>query len=103
MLVKDGKADHIRRQQVGSKLDTLENAIERAGERVGQRRFAHPRNVLDEQVTTGNQRHYRESNRFRLTLDDGFDSLLEPFDLLDRVGAGYLFAADWLEVPHELA
>ena len=34
---------------------------------------------------------------------DGFDGLLEPFNLLDRVGAGYLFAADGLEVPHELA
>src|SRR6185369_15146037 len=103
MLVENGKADHVRRQQIRSELNTLKIAIERAGERVGQRRFADAGHVLDQQMTTGDEGDNSESNRLRFALDDGFDSRLESFDLLDRVGAGYLSAVDWLEVPHELA
>ena len=58
-------------------------------------------------IDAGGARPYLErfiqSNRLGLAFDDGFDGPLEPFYLLYRIGAGYLFAADWLEVPHELA
>jgi hypothetical protein len=54
-------------------------------------------------MTAGDEGDNRQSNRLGLAFDDGFDGRLEPFDLLDRVRAGYLSAANWLEVPHELA
>ncbi len=75
VLVEDGKPDHVGRQQIGSKLNSLKSTIEGARERVGQRRFAHARHVFHQQVPTGNQRNNGQPNRFRLALDDGFDSL----------------------------
>src|SRR6185369_17249599 len=103
VLVVNRQADDVGWQQVGSKLDTLKDAVERAGERMGQRRFTHAGNVFNQQMTTGDEGDDRQSNRLGLALDNGFDGRLEPFDLVDRVGAGNLSAADWLEVPHELA
>ena len=68
------KANHVRRKQIGSELDSLESAIQCACQRVSQG-FADARNVFDQKVTAGNQSHYRQPNRFRLAFDDSFDSL----------------------------
>jgi hypothetical protein len=101
VLVVDRKADDVGWQQVGSELNPLEVAIESPSERVGQGGFTHAGHVFDQQVTTGNQRDDGQPNGFRLALDHGFDSSLQPFDLFDGIRAGYLSAADGFEVPHE--
>jgi hypothetical protein len=49
------------------------------------------------------QRDDGQSDCFRLALNDRFDSLLQPLDLLDRIGACYVFAADWLEISHQIS
>jgi hypothetical protein len=46
--------------------------------------------------------HDREPDGVGLSFDNSFDSCLQPFNLIDRVGAGYLSALDSLEVSHEL-
>jgi hypothetical protein len=60
-------------------------------------------NVFDQKVTTGDQSDDSQTNRFGLSLDDSFDSALEPFNLFDGAFAGNLSATDWFEVSHELA
>jgi hypothetical protein len=56
--------------------------------------FAYSGNVFDQQVPTGDQCDYRKSDCFRLAFYDGFYSLLQPLDLLDRIRAGYLLVSD---------
>src|ERR1043166_1248685 len=89
-------------QQIGSKLDALKTAIERACERMGQGCLADTGHVLHQQVTTRHQRDDGQSNRFGLALDDSLHRALQAFNLFDRVGAGYLSTTDGFEVPHEL-
>ncbi len=58
--VIDRHAEDVRRQHVGGELDALEVETEQAREYVCQRRLADPRDVLDQQVPTGQQAGQRQ-------------------------------------------
>jgi hypothetical protein len=51
----DADPDQVGRHQVGGKLRPRKTQTERDRQRVRQRRLADPRNVLDQQVATGQQ------------------------------------------------
>jgi hypothetical protein len=55
---------------------------------VGQWSFCRHPDVLDEQVTTGNQRHNGQPNRLRLALMTVSTALCSRSILLDGAGAG---------------
>ena len=103
VLVVDREPDHIGRQQVRRKLNALKNTVEGACERVSERRFADAGNVFNQQVAAGDESNDGQPDGFGLALDNRLDGVLQPFDLVDGVGAGYLSALDGLEVSHELA
>src|SRR6185369_16976123 len=102
VLVINRKSDNVRGQQIGGELDALKSAIERTCERVGQSCLTDAGHVFHQQVTAGDESHNRQSDRFRLALDDSLHRALQAFNLFDRIGAGYLSATDRFEVPHEL-
>jgi hypothetical protein len=81
-------------------LNALKDAIERSGQGVSEGRIADTGNVFNQQVPTGDQRHDRQPDGFRLTFNDRFDSRLEPFNLVDCDGVGVLPALDGLAVSH---
>src|ERR1019366_3657847 len=53
--IVNGYAQLIGGQQVARELHPLERQAQRLGERMGQRGFAHPRNVLDQQMAARQQ------------------------------------------------
>jgi hypothetical protein len=103
VLVVNRKSDHVGRQQVRRKLNALKITIEGACERVRESGFAYSGNVFNQQVPTRDQRNDGEADGFGLAFDNCFDGVLQPFDLIDGIRAGYLSALDGLEVSHELA
>jgi hypothetical protein len=69
---------------------------------VGQGGLADSRNVLNQQVTTSDQRDNSETHRFWLALNDGFDGTLQPVDALDRVRCKKVtWSLDGLDSSHQ--
>jgi hypothetical protein len=60
LLVVDGQARHVGRQQVRRELDPPEAGTEAPGDRLREDRLAGPRNVLDQEVTAAHERHEGE-------------------------------------------
>ena len=94
-LVVDVGADDVGREQVGGALHACELAVERAGERAGQRRLADAGVVLDEDVPLREQGHHDVLEHLVADLDGAADVLLDPareadggFDLLLCDGSG---------------
>ena len=81
LLVEDRDAGDVRGQQVGGELDAAEAAAERAGEGLREDRLACARDVLDEDVTTTEERHDREFDLVVLAEDDSLDVLDDAGDL----------------------
>ena len=52
---EDRDADDVRRQQVARELDSLVREAQRTGKCVGQRGLADAGNILDQQVSTGDE------------------------------------------------
>ena len=71
--VPDRHAGDVGRQEVGGELDAVAGAADRRRDRLGQRRLAHAGDVLDEEVTLGEEAHEREVHLLPLALDDAFD------------------------------
>ncbi len=74
LRLEDRDADDIGRQQVARELDALVAEAERRGERVRKRRLADAGNILDQQVTAGEQAGQAKANLLLLAEDD----LVEP-------------------------
>ena len=64
-------------QEVGRALDPAEDAADGAGERLGEQGLADAGDVLDEEVTAGEQRDEREPDRLGLAPQDPPDLLGE--------------------------
>ena len=91
------------RQQVGRKLYALKGAVERSGQRVGQRGFADARNIFDQQVAPGNQGHDCQAHCFRLPLDNCLDRGLQTVDLsIASRGDRGLLAFYGIETSHQV-
>jgi hypothetical protein len=84
--IEDRHADHVRRQQVARKLHAMERSADRRASARGQRRLAHARHVLDEQVAAREQRDDGVADRDRLAAQHARDVALERCDKL--CGAG---------------
>jgi hypothetical protein len=68
-------ADHVRGQQVAGELQAAERQAERDRDRMGQRRLADPRRVLDQQVAAGEQAGQALADLHFLADDHGADLL----------------------------
>ncbi len=75
--IVDAHADHVARQQIGGELNALERALKRIRQRLRQRRLAHARHVLDQQVAAREQRRQRKLNHVFLALDDAPNRALQ--------------------------
>ena len=88
--VEHQRAEDVRRQQVGRELDAREPDVEDPRERLGERRLAHARHVLDEGVTSGEQRQQQQLDRLGLAADDpthrGTDAAKDLAVTLDGAG-----------------
>ncbi len=82
LLVVDADPGDVAGQQVRSELDPAHRAVDRTGQRLGQLGLANPGDVLDEQVTLGEQDREGQPHGGVLALDD----LLDVVD--DRVCGG---------------
>ena len=51
----DARAQHVRRQQVRSELDSPEGTVDTGSQRPGQQGLAHSGHVLDQDVPLGQQ------------------------------------------------
>ena len=87
-LIEDAGAHHVGGQQVRSKLDALERAVEGVRQRLRQRRLAHARHVFDQQVALGEQCHDREADDFILAANHARNGILQLRDLVGR-GCGH--------------
>ena len=106
LLVVDGHAGHVARQQVGRELDAPHGAVDGAGQRLGQHRLADSRDVLDQQVTLGEQDDEREPDDLGLALDHLLDvvadaprgllQVLEPCRAGGGAGATYHRGSSWV-------
>ena len=70
-------------QQVGRELQPRERAVDRARERLGQHRLPDAREVLDDQVTLGDEAEHAQAQRLVGRVDDVGEVVDDP---LDRVG-----------------
>src|SRR4249919_139254 len=70
LAVEDGHPDDIGRQQVAGELDALKAQAQRTGQCMGQRRFPDTGQILDQQVTAGEQAGERESDLLFLAQND---------------------------------
>ena len=66
LRVEHRHADDVGRQQVGGELHALEAEPERRRQRMRERGLAQARQVLDQQVAAGQQRHERQPHFLRL-------------------------------------
>ncbi len=73
LLVEDGDPGDVAGQQVGRELDAGEAAVDGSGERLGQKRLAHAREVLDDDVAPGQQGHDARADDLFLAQDDRAD------------------------------
>ena len=71
--VEDRHAEHIGRQEVARELDARVLEAERRRERLRERRLADAGDVLDQQVTAGEQAREREPQRLALADDDAVE------------------------------
>ena len=83
----DGNAQHVRRQHVTGELDALEAAIQRIGERMGQRRLAHAGNAFYQQMSTGQDGHQRHADDLVIAANDSAQGLFKGNGLS---GGGWL-------------
>ena len=60
------KTDHIGRQQIGRELNTAEIQPKRGSERLGKRRLARPRQILQQQMPAREQTRCRQRNHLFL-------------------------------------
>ena len=59
--------------QVAGELDSVEPAVERLGQRPGQKGLADPRDILQKEVPSGQERREKQVDRFTLAEDDRLD------------------------------
>ena len=71
----DARAQDVRRQQVGSELDSPERAVDTGCQGPGQQRLAHAGHVLDQDVPLGEQGDDGEPDDVGLAQDDQADIL----------------------------
>ena len=76
--VVDARAEDVRGEQVGRELEPAERAVDARGQGPGQQRLAHARDVLDQDVPLGQQRHDGQLDDLGLAQDDRPDVLQEP-------------------------
>src|SRR5690242_21714149 len=73
-LVKDGNTQNVRRQQVRRELQTAETRVNRAGQRLGQRRFARAGIIFQQHMSArrkGCQQVRSEERRVGKSVDLG--------------------------------
>src|SRR5208282_4729508 len=63
-------AKDVRRQQIGRKLDALELRVNRAGERLGQRRLAGAGKIVQQHVAAAGERGEQLARRTNLAAHD---------------------------------
>ena len=63
-------AGDVGGKEVGSELDAVAGATDRGGDGLGERRLAHARDVLDEEVAFGDEADERQVDLLTLALDD---------------------------------
>ena len=68
-LVIDADAQDITRQEIACKLHATKLTADSLCQRSSKRRFANPRNVLDEEMPAGEKCHERELDRLVLSLE----------------------------------
>ena len=81
--VEDVDADDVGGQEVRGALHARELEVERPGERAGERRLAHAREVLDEDVPLGEERDDEVGDDLPAHLDAGLDVPGDPPAELD--------------------
>ena len=92
-LIEYAGADHVRGQQVRSKLDALERAMEGIRDGLRQGGLAHAGNIFNQQVAFGQQGHERQTDDFVLAANHAGYRRLQLRDLICR-GCGH-----WLKIP----
>jgi hypothetical protein len=91
LLVEYVDPGHIAGEEIGGELDALEGTAERTRDRLGQDRLADAGDVLDEDVTTAEQRHEHEEHLVPLTDHDSLDVIADQArDCLDSAGVHQL-------------
>jgi hypothetical protein len=68
--MEHGDAGELGREEVGSRLDPPEGSAGRAGQGLGEQRLADTGDVVDEEVSAGEETHDRESDRLGLAAQD---------------------------------
>src|SRR5439155_12411572 len=92
-LMKDAGADQVARQQVRRKLNTMKAASQAACQCLGEQRLADARNVLDEQMSVGQQRDEGGANDIRLAEDDAGQVRPQTFQQLRDARSGNRMAS----------
>lgn len=84
VAIPDRDAGDIRRQQIRGELDSVELAVDRPGDRLGELGLSHSRNVFDENMTLGDQGEENELDDSSLALDDGLDIGRDAVEILAK-------------------
>jgi hypothetical protein len=69
-LAEHRHAEDVRRQQIGRELDALELRVNRAGERLGQRRLARAGKIIQQHVAAAGERGEQLARRAGLAAHD---------------------------------
>jgi hypothetical protein len=106
IAIPDGHSGHVRRQEVGSELDPLESAVDRAGQRFTEQGLADAGHIFNQCMTFSQQSYGNKLDSRPFSLDDGFDIigglaelLVEPL----QVGGGDRHCDSFLQAPMEQA
>ncbi len=78
LLVPDGHAGDVGRQQVRRELDTPHRAVDGPRQRLGQHRLAHAGDILDQQMSLGEQYGQRKPYDLGLALDHTLHRTADP-------------------------
>jgi hypothetical protein len=73
LRIEDRHAEHIGGKEVARKLDSRVLEPKRGGQRLGERRFADARNVLDQEVAARQKACEREPQGLALADDDAVE------------------------------
>ena len=84
-LVEDRHAGDVARQQIVRELNPRKGEVERARQRLRQRRLPDPRNVLEEQVSGRSERRQRQLDDFLLPAQRARDVRVQRLGELRRV------------------
>ena len=84
--VVDRHAGDVAGQQVRGELDPAHRAVDRDRQRLGQRRLADARHVLDQEVPLGEQRDERDAHDVRLAHEHVLDVRGDPVGELRDLG-----------------